>query len=137
MEMKQRAYYNWHLLTDESQHTKGFFCSQLNLKFLERCLAYSRCSINICWMNLKFEIQWLPFQKDCDKQINLGLIFWSTFKMLHFPVMDFKSIWLRQVYVCPTPNWITDFLGELNREFNYRNERAGIRQVTKLQKWHW
>lgn len=25
MEMKQRAYYNWHLLTDESQHTKGFF----------------------------------------------------------------------------------------------------------------
>lgn len=31
------------------------FCSQLTLQFLEWCLVNSRCSINICWMNLKFE----------------------------------------------------------------------------------
>lgn len=79
MEMKQRAYYNWHLLTDKSQHTKGFFCLQMNLQFLEWCLAYSRCSVNICWMNLKFETQLLPFQKDDDKQINLGFNFLVNF----------------------------------------------------------
>lgn len=39
-------------------------------------------------------------QKDCDKQINLGLIFWSTFKMLHFPVMDFKEHLMAKTSIC-------------------------------------
>ena len=50
--------------------------------------------------------------------------------------MDFKSIWLRQIYVCPTSNWITDFLQwgwtknpiiemkeqESDKSQNYRND---------------